>query len=179
MNTTCNATDDKNNNIQPVAYASPTSILLQDIINMPTKTEMLLTQLTTEQIRMIEDTINRVKRRKLEKSTVQESTTADNNQDHATAIASALAKAMIQAPTPPPTTTATTTENKEAADPHELVAEVRDGVEWVSFVYSHNRVLKRYTIRTDVHNVCIDDLDKQFKDDNCVSFIGRSPQKVT
>ncbi|KAI9497211.1 hypothetical protein BDB00DRAFT_805450 [Zychaea mexicana] len=50
----------------------------------------------------------------------------------------------------------------------EPVAEMRDGVEWVSFVYSHNRTLKRYNIRTDIHTVDLETVDPKFKEDNCV-----------
>lgn len=51
---------------------------------------------------------------------------------------------------------------------HELRTEVRDGVEWVSFVYSHHRVLRRYCIRTDIEQVDLNQLDESFKDENCV-----------
>jgi hypothetical protein len=47
---------------------------------------------------------------------------------------------------------------------------MEDGVEWVSFVYSHHRVVRQYRIRTDLETVEIDSLDEQFKNDNCVSF---------
>jgi hypothetical protein len=52
---------------------------------------------------------------------------------------------------------------------HEPRTEIKDGVEWVSFVYSHHRVLRRYSIRTDVNQVDIAILDDKFKSDNCVS----------
>ncbi|KAI7905744.1 uncharacterized protein BX663DRAFT_549708 [Cokeromyces recurvatus] len=51
---------------------------------------------------------------------------------------------------------------------HEPRTEVRDGIEWVSFVYSHHRVLRRYSIRTDVEQVDISLLDDKFKSENCV-----------
>ncbi|KAI9359390.1 hypothetical protein BD770DRAFT_435006 [Pilaira anomala] len=51
---------------------------------------------------------------------------------------------------------------------HEPRTEVREGVEWVSFVYSHHRVLRRYSIRTDVDQVDINLLDDKFKSENCV-----------
>jgi hypothetical protein len=54
---------------------------------------------------------------------------------------------------------------------HEPRTEVREGVEWVSFVYSHHRVLRRYSIRTDVDQVDIAILDDKFKSENCVSHI--------
>lgn len=52
---------------------------------------------------------------------------------------------------------------------HEPRTEIREGVEWVSFVYSHHRVLRRYSIRTDVDQVDIGHLDDKFKSENCVS----------
>lgn len=53
---------------------------------------------------------------------------------------------------------------------HEPRTEIREGVEWVSFVYSHHRVLRRYSIRTDVDQVDLDILGDKFKSENCVSF---------
>ncbi|OAD79528.1 hypothetical protein PHYBLDRAFT_184795 [Phycomyces blakesleeanus NRRL 1555(-)] len=51
---------------------------------------------------------------------------------------------------------------------HEPVTEVRDGVEWVSFVYSHRRTLKNYNIRTDLETVDLATMDDKFKRDNCI-----------
>ncbi|KAI9013785.1 hypothetical protein CLU79DRAFT_768728 [Phycomyces nitens] len=51
---------------------------------------------------------------------------------------------------------------------HEPVTEVRDGVEWVSFVYSHRRTLKNYNIRTDLDTVDLATVDDKFKRDNCI-----------
>ncbi|KAI7878112.1 uncharacterized protein EV154DRAFT_525150 [Mucor mucedo] len=74
--------------------------------------------------------------------------------------------------TPTATTVATnpttTTANGAVLPNHEPRTEVRDGVEWVSFVYSHHRILRRYSIRTDVDQVDIHLLDIRFKSDNCV-----------
>ena len=56
---------------------------------------------------------------------------------------------------------------------HELRTEIRDGIEWVSFVYSHHRVLRRYSIRTDIDKVDLSLLDEKFKSDNCVSSPSR------
>jgi len=50
----------------------------------------------------------------------------------------------------------------------EPTVEIRNGVEWVSFVYSNNRTLKRYTCRTDLDSVDIVDMDEEFKSANCV-----------
>lgn len=65
-----------------------------------------------------------------------------------------------------PVATSTTT---TALPNHEPRTEIRDGVEWVSFVYSHHRILRRYSIRTDVDQVDLNILDERFKGDNCVS----------
>lgn len=54
---------------------------------------------------------------------------------------------------------------------HEPCTEIKDGVEWVSFVYSHHRVLRRYSIRTDIDQVDINLLDDKFKNENCVSIL--------
>ncbi|KAI9277541.1 hypothetical protein BY458DRAFT_432868 [Sporodiniella umbellata] len=139
--------------------SSATSLLLGDIIQSPTKAESILESLTAEQILMIESTIDRVKQRKLDKSRPKET-------NHA--IANALAAAMVSAalqqqqqqqkPLLSP--------KKEPQQHHDPVAEIKNGIEWVSFVYSHNRTLKRYSIRTDIQNVILD--DEKFKAENCV-----------
>ncbi|KAI9008768.1 hypothetical protein CLU79DRAFT_776822 [Phycomyces nitens] len=175
--------------------SAPTSLLLQDLINAPAKAEHILDRLTSDQILMIESTINRVKRRKLkvqshkhEQShlptplpspslvekpgfdTLQQLESPEDPTKAATTIANALAAAMTMATltnisanspaqSPPPVDTPSSSEP---------VAEIRDGVEWVSFVYSHNRTLKRYAIRTDIHAISLDTIDDQFKTDNCV-----------
>ncbi|KAI9249427.1 hypothetical protein BDA99DRAFT_523752 [Phascolomyces articulosus] len=200
-------------------------LTLKDLFaNMPAKAESLLSQLTPEQILLIEDTISRIKRRKtdhdnnnnnnntsnatvtiakkidepqqqhIKKITTNATTSTTtkkvmtNEQENqstatATAIANALASAMTtaalqqpntsntstQTPTPTPNVSVTKTEVAIAPTTRqEPIAEVRDGVEWVSFVYSHNRTLKRYNIRTDIHTVDLQAIDQQFKEDNCV-----------
>ncbi|ORX92246.1 hypothetical protein K493DRAFT_408916 [Basidiobolus meristosporus CBS 931.73] len=45
---------------------------------------------------------------------------------------------------------------------------IRDGIEWVSFFYSHNRRLQKYEIRTDVDKVNLEELSPGFKQENCV-----------
>lgn len=52
---------------------------------------------------------------------------------------------------------------------HEPATEIREGVEWVSFVYSHHRTLRKYCIRTDLEKVETDSLDEKFKKENCVN----------
>jgi hypothetical protein len=174
---------------------SPTTLLLQDLISAPSKAESILECLTADQIIMIEDTINRVKRRKMDKSQLpspiaspptQSEDIIETTTSSAAAIANALAAAMVSAALHPTTTTTNvpttatksttvapsktmTTPSVQSNDP---IAEVKDGVEWVSFVYSHNRTLKRYSIRTDIQKVALDVVDDKFKAENCVSFIG-------
>ncbi|KAG0740763.1 hypothetical protein G6F57_011305 [Rhizopus arrhizus] len=61
---------------------------------------------------------------------------------------------------------------------HEPTTEVRDGVEWVSFVYSHHRTLRKYCIRTDLEQVDIDTLDEKFKKENCVYPRANLPREI-
>ncbi|CAO3616306.1 unnamed protein product [Mucor fragilis] len=195
---------------------SPTTLLLQDLISAPNKAESILECLTSEQINMIENTISRIKRRKMDKSHLpspvaspptaplkEEEDIVMENSSSAAAIANALAAAMVSAALQVPVSTvsaknnsntaasatgsniaasaipvtpaktaatnasaaATTTAPVTSNDP---IAEVKDGVEWVSFVYSHNRTLKRYSIRTDIQKVALDVVDDKFKAENCV-----------
>ncbi|KAI7903522.1 uncharacterized protein BX663DRAFT_506747 [Cokeromyces recurvatus] len=177
--------------------SSPAStLLLQDLINAPSKAESILESLTAEQIVMIENTINRVKKRKLNKPSstshrivVEEENSASTSASasaSATAIANALAAAMVSAASmqlSPPLHTPTMAETNNAvttttvapsktitnvSTSNEPTSEMKDGIEWVSFVYSHNRTLKRYSIRTDINNVALDAVDDKFKTENCV-----------
>lgn len=49
-----------------------------------------------------------------------------------------------------------------------LVKQDSNGVQWISFDYSRDRIKMEYTIRCDVESVNVDELDDQFKQDNCV-----------
>ncbi|KAI8326864.1 hypothetical protein BD560DRAFT_419077 [Blakeslea trispora] len=173
---------------------SPTTLLIQDLISAPNKAESILESLTADQIVMIESTINRVKRRKMDKSQLPSpvaspsSTPAEDlseDTSSATAIANALAAAMVSAALQASNTTLATKTNTNgtvapsktvtnnmtantSVTSNEPIAEIKDGVEWVSFVYSHNRTLKRYSIRTDIQTVALGIVDDQFKADNCV-----------
>ncbi|KAG1443300.1 hypothetical protein G6F56_010725 [Rhizopus delemar] len=115
---------------------SATTLLLGDIIQSPSKAESILESLTAEQIIMIESTIDRVKRRKMDKSRPKE----DSNH----AIANALAAAMVSAALQSKTTTVTaaaaaaaaaaTSTSSSTKENHDPVAEIKNGVEWVSFL---------------------------------------------
>lgn len=190
---------------------SPTTLLLQDLISAPSKAESILECLTADQIIMIEETINRVKRRKMDKSQLpspvaspptvsKELGTSPSAAAIANALAAAMVSAALQSPadatanstatpaakaaaasstasapvtTVAPSKTVTNSNNATTATnpvtSNDPIAEVKDGVEWVSFVYSHNRTLKRYSIRTDIQTVALDVVDDKFKAENCVS----------
>lgn len=49
-----------------------------------------------------------------------------------------------------------------------VVRQDGNGVQWIAFEYSRDRVKMEYTIRCDVESVNIDDLTPEFKQENCV-----------
>ncbi|CAO3626529.1 unnamed protein product [Cunninghamella blakesleeana] len=221
----------------------PSTMLLQEFIEAPSKAESILDKLTTEQLQLIETTLRNVKKRKLEKevtppsppseseevtamdvdpivnnplpppttlnhpnpmptSSVTPTTTSSSNHPATTSVAAAIATALAAAMTNAVANTlkqqnqqqqqlnqhhqnqhqlnSSNTvdpllkqqqqqqQQQKIKSPVEPMAEVKDGVEWVSFVYSHNRVMKKYTIRTDLENITLDQIDDKFKADNCV-----------
>ncbi|KAI8077697.1 uncharacterized protein BX664DRAFT_343257 [Halteromyces radiatus] len=124
-------------------------VSIQDLINAPSKIEPVLDQLTMEQITTIEQSIRKIKKRKAREA--NEMTTNKKKK------ISEKSKNDQQPVNP---------NHRTVLGPPAI--EIRDGIEWVSFVYSHNRVLKRYSIRTDIDDICLDDLDEKFQLDNCV-----------
>lgn len=62
----------------------------------------------------------------------------------------------VAAPGPIPATTPTVVRRDE------------NGVQWIAFEYSRDRVKMEYTIRCDVANIHTDDLSADFKTANCV-----------
>ncbi|KAL7322021.1 hypothetical protein PS15p_212115 [Mucor circinelloides] len=149
---------------------SPTSLRLEDLIAAPAKAEFLLELLTPDQISAIEQTLGKVKRRRLNKSPITTTTTTTTTTATKATPSPSLSPAN---PTSPISTTSTTTSalkqsNNSTSTPNEPVTEMKDGVEWVSFVYSHNRTLKRYSIRTDLQQIDISVIDDKFKSENCV-----------
>jgi hypothetical protein len=52
---------------------------------------------------------------------------------------------------------------------HEPVARVIDGIEYITFLYSHDRLVKEYTVRTDIASVNLDDVPLSFRVQNAVS----------
>ncbi|KAL0140062.1 hypothetical protein V8B55DRAFT_1503808 [Mucor lusitanicus] len=51
---------------------------------------------------------------------------------------------------------------------HEPVSKIIDGIEYITFLYSHDRLVKEYTVRTDVDNVNIDDITMDFRIQNAI-----------
>ncbi|KAI7873121.1 uncharacterized protein EV154DRAFT_528900 [Mucor mucedo] len=159
---------------------TPTSLSLQDLITAPARAESLLELLTPDQIFAIEQTLGKVKKRRLDKedTIMTETAAATTAAADATAAASLSTSVTMTTtnttnPTTPTTTTTTdaspkSTATKPPTTPNEPVTEMRDGIEWVSFVYSHNRTLKRYSIRTDLLQVDTLSIDDKFKSENCV-----------
>ena len=49
-----------------------------------------------------------------------------------------------------------------------VVRQDQNGVQWIAFEYSRDRVKMEYTIRCDVESVNTDDLTAEFKTENCV-----------
>lgn len=52
---------------------------------------------------------------------------------------------------------------------NEIVVEKdEDGVDWIQFLYSRERITKNYKIRCDISTVNVDELDTEFKKENCI-----------
>ncbi|EEH21683.2 hypothetical protein PABG_03899 [Paracoccidioides brasiliensis Pb03] len=49
-----------------------------------------------------------------------------------------------------------------------VVRQDQNGVQWIAFEYSRDRVKMEYTIRCDVENINIENLSQEFKTENCV-----------
>lgn len=49
-----------------------------------------------------------------------------------------------------------------------VVRQDNNGVQWIAFPYSRDRIRKEYVIRCDVESVDVDSLSPEFKADNCV-----------
>ncbi|GAN08866.1 hypothetical protein MAM1_0228c08383 [Mucor ambiguus] len=51
---------------------------------------------------------------------------------------------------------------------HEPVARIIDGVEYITFLYSHDRLVKEYTVQTNVDTVNLDDIPAGFRVQNAI-----------
>ncbi|ORX51623.1 hypothetical protein DM01DRAFT_1337128 [Hesseltinella vesiculosa] len=118
-----------------------TAVSLQDLMHAPTKVEPLLDALSLDQIHMLEQTLRKVKKRKTRQEEATQPNVPKKKKTHG-----------------PP--------SRQVAGPPAV--EMRDGVEWVTFMYSHNRVVQQYAIRTDIDNICVDNIDAAFRQENCV-----------
>ncbi|ORY96291.1 hypothetical protein BCR43DRAFT_270795 [Syncephalastrum racemosum] len=203
-----NNTDNNSHNafLTILTQALDMPLCIADLCEPNEKAETLLSRLTSEQLNIIEQTLNKIREKKNEHmdsnnpaaslvardpssspsstcsslassspstTTITASIEATPNTSMAPAASSAscwtaateVAQALASAMSKPGQKRQTITGAKDA---HEPVTEMRDGVEWVSFVYSHHRVLRRYCIRTDLDKVDLDQLTETFKRDNCV-----------
>lgn len=97
-------------------------------------------------------------------TTTNKSTTNKSNNNATTTTNSTTAKPPVNS-----NAIATATATSPFLSSHEPTTEIKEGVEWVSFVYSHHRTLRRYCIRTDLDQVDTSILDDKFKKENCVS----------
>lgn len=79
-----------------------------------------------------------------------------HNNAAAAAAAAAAATNPSAAPGPIPATTPL------------VVRQDGNGVQWIAFEYSRDRVKMEYTIRCDVESVQTDDLSAEFRQENCV-----------
>lgn len=52
---------------------------------------------------------------------------------------------------------------------HEPVTRIIDGIEYITFLYSHDRLVKEYTVQTNVDSVNLDDIPVGFRVQNAVS----------
>ncbi|RCH94969.1 hypothetical protein CU098_010379 [Rhizopus stolonifer] len=51
---------------------------------------------------------------------------------------------------------------------HEPVSKIIHGIEHITFLYSHDRLVKEYTVRTDVDSVDLDDIAMEFRIQNAI-----------
>lgn len=51
---------------------------------------------------------------------------------------------------------------------HEPISKIVDGIEYITFLYSHDRLVKEYTVRTDVDHVNLDDIVMDFRIQNAI-----------
>lgn len=51
---------------------------------------------------------------------------------------------------------------------HEPVAHIIDGIEYITFLYSHDRLVKEYTVRTDVQHVNLEEIPAGFCVQNAI-----------
>ncbi|CAO3593337.1 unnamed protein product [Absidia cylindrospora] len=51
---------------------------------------------------------------------------------------------------------------------HEPIAHLVNGVEHITFLYSHDRLIKEYTVRTDVNNLPMEDVPMDFRLQNAI-----------
>jgi hypothetical protein len=86
---------------------------------------------------------------------------------HATAGVTPIASNNVQANQPPGTNPNAAPGPIPATTPL-VVHQDTNGVQWIAFEYSRDRVKMQYTIRCDVESVNVESLSQDFKTENCV-----------
>ncbi|KAK9765171.1 hypothetical protein K7432_006726 [Basidiobolus ranarum] len=119
--------------------------------------DQVLWELSSEQLELIEKTLIKVKKQRLD-------ILKYTKDGRVTKPVAARAKLEVDFPKD----LSPQKVNQSNAIYKEPTTFIRDGIEWVSFYYSHNRRLQKYEIRTDVEKVNLEDLDHKSKQENCV-----------
>lgn len=83
-------------------------------------------------------------------------------------ITTTTTSAPIPSPTTPVGTSSTAAPGPIPATTPLVVRQDSNGVQWIAFEYSRDRVKMEYTIRCDVESVNVDNLSRDFKTENCV-----------
>ncbi|KAK9766250.1 hypothetical protein K7432_004816 [Basidiobolus ranarum] len=167
-------------------------ISLASLIEPDSTTEQLLATLSGEQLLRIEKTVQRIKRKKANENKRRETYIAkqhsNNNLNPSSPIIDTLLShdgsniadiANIAASVSsnehgsPTSSTHNPCVLTNPAPNHALpatspITQMKEGVEWVTFTYSVKGTNKEYQIRTDIDHISLDDIDSQFKHDNCL-----------
>ncbi|ORX90373.1 hypothetical protein K493DRAFT_265903 [Basidiobolus meristosporus CBS 931.73] len=174
------------------AYPPPIPpISLASLIEPDSTTEQLLATLSGEQLLRIEKTVQRIKRKKANEVKRRESGGIKQHTNNPLNTSPVLDSLLPQngsslttlgkiPASPSPGEQASPTGGAHnpcvltnPAPNHALpatspITEMRAGVEWVMFTYSVKGTNKEYQIRTDIDNLSLEEIDTQFKHDNCL-----------
>ncbi|ORX89012.1 hypothetical protein K493DRAFT_306134 [Basidiobolus meristosporus CBS 931.73] len=143
-----------------VAQSIPSSlheITIAHLLDPAFNPDQVLWELSSEQLELIEKTLMKVKKQRTDilKYTKDGRITK-------------LATTQVKLDVPLVTDLASQKATQNNAVLKEPTTFMRDGIEWVSFFYSHNRRLQKYEIRTDVEKVDLEKLEPKFQQENCV-----------
>ncbi|KAK9768133.1 hypothetical protein K7432_001483 [Basidiobolus ranarum] len=166
-------------------------ISLASLIEPDPTTEQLLATLSGEQLLRIEKTVQRIKRKKASEVKRRETsvtkqhingnlstspvidTLLSHDGSNLTSSANIAASVSSNEQVSPGGSSHNPCVLTNPAPNHALpatspVTEMRSGVEWVMFTYSVKGTNKEYQIRTDMDSIALEDIESQFKHDNCL-----------